>query len=56
VQAAKQVDDLATQKPEDSPFAIPTTNLPKEFSAADQQRLRDWRSGALRDSVLPGRT
>ncbi len=53
VQAAKQANDLATQKPEDSPFAIPTTNFPKEFSAADQQRLRDGVLGALRDSVLP---
>jgi uncharacterized protein (DUF885 family) len=53
VQAAKQANDLATQKPEDSPFAIPTTNFPKGFSAADQQRLRDGVLGALRDSVLP---
>jgi uncharacterized protein (DUF885 family) len=52
-QAAKQSNDLATQKPEDSPFAIPTANFPKEFSAADQQRLRDGILAALRDSVLP---
>ena len=53
VQVAKQANDLATQKPEDSPFAIPTTKFPKEFSAADQQRLRDGVLAALRDSVLP---
>ncbi|MGZ3437059.1 MAG: DUF885 domain-containing protein [Gemmatimonadaceae bacterium] len=53
VQAAKQANDLATQKPEDSPFAIPTTKFPKEFSAADQARLRDGVLAALRDSVLP---
>jgi hypothetical protein len=53
VQAAKQANDLATQKPEDSPFAIPTTKFPKEFAAADQQRLRDGVLAALRDSVLP---
>lgn len=53
VQAAKQANDLATQKPEDSPFAIPTTKFPKEFSAGDQQRLRDGVLAALRDSVLP---
>jgi len=53
VQAAKQANDLATQKPEDSPFAIPTTKFPKEFSAADQQRLREGVLAALRDSVLP---
>lgn len=53
VQAAKQANDLATQKPEDSPFAIPTTKFPKELAAADQQRLRDGVLAALRDSVLP---
>lgn len=53
VQAAKQANDLATQKPEDSPFAIPTTKFPKEFSVADQERLRDGVLSALRDSVLP---
>jgi uncharacterized protein (DUF885 family) len=53
VQAAKQANDLATQKPEDSPFAIPTTNFPKQFSAADQGRLRNGVLAALRDSVLP---
>jgi len=53
VQAAKQANDLATQKPEDSPFAIPTTKFPKEFSATDQQRLRGGVLAALRDSVLP---
>ncbi|MDQ6769689.1 MAG: DUF885 domain-containing protein [Gemmatimonadota bacterium] len=53
VQVAKQANDLATQKPEDSPFAVPTTKFPKAFSAADQQRLREGVLGALRDSVLP---
>ena len=53
VQAAKQASDLATQRPEDSPFAIPTTKFPKEFSAADQARLRDGVLAALRDSVVP---
>jgi len=53
VQVAKQANDLATQKPEDSPFAIPTTKFPKEFSAADQERLRNGVLSALRDSVLP---
>ena len=44
VQVAKQANDLATQKPEDSPFAVPTTKFPKEFSALDQQRLRERNS------------
>ena len=52
-QVAKQANDLATQKPEDSPFAVPTAKFPKEFSAADQQRLRAGVLAALRDSVLP---
>jgi len=52
-QVAKQANDLATQKPEDSPFAVPTTKFPKQFSAADQQRLRAGVLAALRDSVLP---
>jgi uncharacterized protein (DUF885 family) len=53
VQAAKQANDLATQKPEDSPFAVPTTKFPKAFSAADKGRLRKGVLAALRDSVLP---
>jgi len=52
-QVAKQANDLATQKPEESPFAVPTTKFPKEFSAVDQQRLRAGVLTALRDSVLP---
>ena len=55
-QVAKQANELATQKPEDSPFAVPTTKFPKEFSAADQQRLRAGVLAALRDSVLPAYT
>ena len=52
-QVAKQANDLATQKPEDSPFAVPTTKFPKQFSAAQQRRLRTGVLSALRDSVLP---
>lgn len=50
---AKQANDLAIQKAEDTPFAVPTTRFPKEFSAADQQRLRQGILTAIRDSVLP---
>lgn len=53
VQAVKQANELATQKPEDSPFALPTTKFPKQFSGSDQQRLRDGVLAAIRDSVLP---
>jgi uncharacterized protein (DUF885 family) len=52
-QVVKQANDIATEKPEDTPFAIPTTQFPKEFSAANQQRLRNAVIAAIRDSVLP---
>ena len=52
-QVAKQAHDLATQKPEDSPFAVPTTKFPAKFSAANKRRLRAAVLSALRDSVLP---
>lgn len=53
VQVVTQAGNIASQKPEDTPFAIPTTQFPREFSAADQQRLRAGVLAALRDSVLP---
>lgn len=53
VQVAKQADDIAKQKAEETPFAIPTTQFPKTFSAADRQRLRGGVLAAIRDSVLP---
>jgi uncharacterized protein (DUF885 family) len=53
VQVVTQAGNIAAQKAEDTPFAIPTTQFPKEFSAADQQRLRDGVLAAIRDSVLP---
>ncbi|MEO8579075.1 MAG: DUF885 family protein [Gemmatimonadales bacterium] len=53
VQVVTQAGNIADQKPEDTPFAIPTTHFPKEFSAADQQRLRAGILAAVRDSVLP---
>ncbi|HUQ99657.1 MAG TPA: DUF885 domain-containing protein [Gemmatimonadaceae bacterium] len=52
-QVSKQSNEIATQKPEDTPFAVPTTKFPKTFSAADQQRLRNGIITAIRDSVLP---
>jgi uncharacterized protein (DUF885 family) len=53
VQAAKQAGGIATQKPEETPFAVPTTKFPTRFSAATQRRLRAAVLGAIRDSVLP---
>jgi uncharacterized protein (DUF885 family) len=53
VQVVTQAGNIAAQKAEDTPFAIPTTQFPKEFSAADQTRLRNGVLAAIRDSVLP---
>jgi uncharacterized protein (DUF885 family) len=53
VQVAAQAGAIAKQKPEDTPFAVPTTQLPKAFSAADRRRLREGVLAAIRDSVLP---
>jgi uncharacterized protein (DUF885 family) len=48
-----QANGIATQPPDKSPFAQPFSNFPKEFSAADQKRLRDAGLAAIRDSVNP---
>ncbi len=53
VQVAKQTESIAEQKPEETPFAQPTTIFPKAFSAADQDRLRTEIIAAIRDEVLP---
>ena len=53
VQVVSQAGNIAAQKAEDTPFAIPTTQFPKEFSTADQTRLRNGVLAAIRDSVLP---
>jgi uncharacterized protein (DUF885 family) len=52
-QVVTQSDNLATQKPEDSPFAEPFAKFPKDISEADQKRIRDTGMTAIRDSVLP---
>ncbi|MDB4913337.1 MAG: hypothetical protein JWM95_981 [Gemmatimonadetes bacterium] len=53
VQVASQAGNIATQKAEDTPFAIPTTQIPAQFSIADKSRLTDAILAAVRDSVLP---
>ena len=53
VQVAEQTEGIAKQKPEETPFAQPTTNFPKEFSEADRVRLRAGIIAAIRDQVLP---
>jgi uncharacterized protein (DUF885 family) len=53
VQVAEQTEGIAKQKPEETPFAQPTINFPKEFSEADRVRLRAGIIAAIRDHVLP---
>jgi uncharacterized protein (DUF885 family) len=52
-QVAKQASEVATQTPENSPFAKPFAKFPKTISEADQKRLRDQGITAIRDGVLP---
>jgi len=48
-----QARGIATQKPEDSPFAQPLSKMPASFSDADKTRLRTELISAIRDHVLP---
>jgi uncharacterized protein (DUF885 family) len=52
-QVVDQSNKIATKAPEDTPFAEPFKKFPKEFSDADQKRLREQGIAAIRDSVLP---
>ena len=53
VQVAEQTESIAKQKPDETPFAEPANKFPKEFSEADQARLRAGIIAAIRDQVLP---
>ncbi len=53
LQVSEQAEGIAKQKPEESPFAQPTSKFPKDFSEADRKRLRDGVIAAIRDQVLP---
>jgi uncharacterized protein (DUF885 family) len=55
-QVAEQAEGLARQKPEETPFAQPAAKFPKEFSEADQKRLREGLMATIRDRVLPAYT
>ena len=50
---AAQAKGIATQKPEESPFAMSLAKIPESFSAADKERIRTSILGAIRDQVLP---
>ena len=48
-----QVNAVAAQKPEDSPFATPLQHFPASISAAQQAEIRDAVLTAIRMQVLP---
>ncbi|MEO6910204.1 MAG: DUF885 domain-containing protein [Edaphobacter sp.] len=48
-----QVQTLANQKPEDSPFALPLKKFPKDVSAAEQKRISGELLNAIATDVLP---
>ena len=52
-QVSEQAEEIAKQKPEESPFAQPATTFPRDFSEADKKRLRESVITAIRDQVLP---
>jgi uncharacterized protein (DUF885 family) len=48
-----QASGIATQKPEESPFAHPFFDFPKNLPEADQKRLREQGVAAIHDLLLP---
>ncbi len=48
-----EVKQLANQKPEDSPLALPLKNFPSSIPAAEQQRIRTEMLDAISKEVLP---
>ena len=48
-----QVNAIASQKPEDSPFARPLKKFPASLSAADQTRIHDEVLAAITKQVIP---
>ncbi len=51
--ALEQVTQLAGQKPEDSPLAMPLKKFPASIPAAEQQRIHDEMLRAISKEVLP---
>ncbi len=49
----EQVKQLASQKPEDSPLALPLKNFPAAIPAAEQERIKDETLKAIAKQVLP---
>jgi len=52
-QIASQVESIAKQKPEESPFAEPLKKFPAQFSEAERKRLNNEVLAAVRTQVLP---
>ena len=48
-----QVKQLASDKPEDSPFALPLKRFPTSISAAEQNRIKTEMLAAITRQVLP---
>jgi uncharacterized protein (DUF885 family) len=53
VKALEQVKDLASQKPEDSPFAMPLKSFPASIKPAEQERIKADMLDAIAKEVLP---
>jgi uncharacterized protein (DUF885 family) len=49
----EQVQTIASQKPEDSPLALPLKSFPASVPASDQERIRTEMLAALQKEVLP---
>ena len=49
----KQTEDLASQAPEKSAFALPLKKLPANMPAATKKRISDETLAAIQDDVLP---
>ncbi len=52
-EALVEVQQLAAQKPEDSPFALPIKHFPSSISTADQMRIREEMLEVIAHQVLP---
>jgi len=53
VKVVPQFDAVIKDKPEDSTFWGPITNMPKDFSAADKARLTDAYRHLIADQLMP---
>jgi uncharacterized protein (DUF885 family) len=53
---AEQAESIASEKPEESPFAAPLAKMPESFSAKDRARLRQAVLDDIRGQVQPAYT